>query len=145
MLCELCGNADKASFSLLPIKGEGGKLNTLACGECTEKSTAYCRIHSAIHQGFSDGSTACLICVNEAVESYRELAPALVQGIRASLAPDQRQELFERAHTSSLITGDEENVSIIRFVASKAKRSSQTLEAVVAEIAESRSAACILL
>jgi hypothetical protein len=53
---------------ILPKRKPDGCLDTLSCLECARKSGIYCLRHNRPHLGFEDGSTACVLCVEEAVE-----------------------------------------------------------------------------
>lgn len=65
--CEICGCSPEI-INLLPIRQADGRLDTLACNECAEKSGAFCLTHQRPHLGFEDGTTACKECIDEKVE-----------------------------------------------------------------------------
>lgn len=69
MQCELCGR-DTDLFVLLPTKQNNGMLNTIVCISCAEKSDSYCYLHDTPYTGFSDGTQACILCINEAFRIY---------------------------------------------------------------------------
>lgn len=69
--CEICGE-DPRTLIILPIHQPNGSLITLACEECAEKSSAYCRVHHVPHQGFEDGTSACLLCIELDVQIFEE-------------------------------------------------------------------------
>lgn len=69
MHCEICGS-DAKLLLLLPLRQPDGKLETLVCERCAEKSPAYCSVHQHAHQGFFDGTTACLLCVEHVVAGH---------------------------------------------------------------------------
>jgi hypothetical protein len=60
------------------------------------------------------------------------------------LPPFQMQWLMRACEMSSALTGSSEEIAILRFLASKALRAKCTVEDVLAEIARTHSAKCIL-
>lgn len=145
MKCEICGKKPPLYIMLLPIRKDDGDLETMACEECGRKSTAFCLKHNAIHQGFDDGSTACIKCINKMVETNTGSALDTKKKIFMSLHPDEQSRLRQAADMSSSFTGDTIEISVVRFIASKAKRSLQPFERVVNEILQSGSVDCILV
>ncbi len=135
MKCEICGSKDPPLLMLLPIKQKDGKLETMACKKCAEKSSAYCKKHRRIHQGFIDGTTACLSCVEELVEANRAIADKISDRINDALGEGQLQDdLNEAAETASVIMSCTVEISILRFVSSKAARTNCTVEKVIVEV-----------
>ena len=136
--CEICGQADPRIMFILPLLRANGNLNTMACEGCAKKSSAYCLKHDCQHTGFIDGSTACLRCIQELVESKKDEAPNIRDRLRQGLAPDQAEDLDDAAGLSAELNGSSESVAILRFLASKAMRTNQTVEDIIHLIAESK-------
>jgi len=67
----MCGGNCQV-INILPLRHPDGRLNTLACEGCAEKSGAYCLIHQRPHLGFEDGTTACKECIDEKVAAKTE-------------------------------------------------------------------------
>lgn len=143
MKCKLCGS-DPTILTLLPLHQPDGKFCTYVCDECAKKSSAYCRKHMKIHQGFTDGSTACLICVEEMVQSRKSYAIPIWGSILPILSPLEKEWLRSAYELSSVVTGDAEEISILRFIACKAIRSNCSVEDVLTDIRVKRSVSSIL-
>ncbi len=143
MKCELCGK-DPIKLLLLPLHQPDGKLCTFTCEECARKSSAFCCKHNKIHQGFSDGSTACLSCVEELVQTRKEYALRIWASILPLLPSFEKEWLQEACELSSLVTNDGEEIAILRFIACKALRSNCSVEDVLTDIQVKHSVSCIL-
>lgn len=68
MECEICGET-VADLAIIPIKQENGSLITLACIKCAKDKGMFCTRHNRPHIGFEDGTHACILCIEEEVES----------------------------------------------------------------------------
>jgi len=144
MDCEICGKKEPESIMVLPIHKSDGALITIVCEDCGEKSSAYCVKHRRIHQGFDDGTTVCIACVEELIAQERHNARHVADAVMKHLSLEEAADLREVAEMSSSVTGDPTEVSILRFVASKAKRTKTSVEMVIDIIVSSGSAECIL-
>ena len=143
MKCELCGE-DRLKLTLLPLRQPNGKRNTFACDRCMKASSAYCRVHDTVHIGFLDGSTACGSCIEEMTRARIPFAFQMWSSILAVLPPFEKEWLAHICKMSSLMTDDGEEISILRFVASRAARTGQTPEQVLKEINKRRSVEFLL-
>lgn len=146
MKCELCKKKDPKTMYILPLHQKDGKLDTMACEGCAKKSTAYCLKHDRIHQGYMDGTTACLSCVNELVQSEREIYGEwqIFQDIMVALDKNDAAQLDELADISASIVGDDRAMALLRFLASKACRNGLKVEEVTRRVINSRSIAFLL-
>ncbi len=144
MNCDICGKQDLKWIVILPIHQSDGKLDTVACDGCARRSKAYCNKHWRTHQGFMDGSTACIYCVEELVKAHKDSAEVVRNRLVEALPPDEAEKLYNAATISAGIMDSIVSVAVLRFIASKAFRSNQSLEEVTREIVESRSVSCIL-
>lgn len=92
-----------------------------------------------------DGTHACLYCIEETVKSAGEARAIKINDrLCASLPPDEIFRLNEAAEISAEIMGCREEVAILRFIASKAKRAGQTVDEVVNKIIENESVDYVL-
>ncbi len=144
MRCELCGS-DPRRILLLPLQRTDGRLYTYACEECAKESSAFCYIHGRIHQGFSDGSTACLFCVEEMVEVRKPYALGIWSNLLKILSPTDKEWLTSAYELGSIVTGDSEEITILRFIVCKALRTRRTPEEVLREMDAGHSVTSILL
>lgn len=144
MKCDICEKPDPQMIVILPLRQADGKLDTLACEECARKSKAYCKKHLRPHQGFMDGSTACLWCIEELVQANKDSAVDIRDRLWEALPSHEVEDLNDAAEISADVTDSSESVAILRFIASKAKRSNQGIGEVIYEITESRSVDSIL-
>lgn len=100
MECEICG-VPATDLAIVPIKQENGSLITIACIPCARRLGVFCDQHQRPHLGFEGGTHACVLCIEEEVESmgiteYR-------QAFCRVLPSDQRYYLKQWApHTEGL-------------------------------------------
>ncbi len=136
MNCELCQKPDPETIVMLPIPRENGSLVTMGCVECAEKSTAYCKKHAHTHLGFEDGSTACVHCVEELIQTHTAQADEIRDQLMAGLPADQKEILDEDADVSANLTGSTRSIAVLRFVAAKAQRCDESINEVVRKVGE---------
>ena len=92
MNCEVCGNESK-EYALLPIRQPDGKLNTIACLDCSIESGVYCTRHNSPHVGFYDETTACRRCIDDLTRDYGEkIAGTFAAKVFESELRDQIQD-----------------------------------------------------
>ncbi len=139
MKCEICNEKDPSTLMILPIHQEGGNMITMACGTCGMASDAYCKKHNRIHTGFADKTTACLLCINAIVDEKRGEADAIAGEIKKLFSDYDLEFLNDYAEISSRLTGDDETVSIVRFLASKAERTKVSFEVAQKTLKETKS------
>ncbi len=144
MKCDICKKPNPELLIILPIHQADGRLDTIACEKCAKESKAYCKKHRRPHQGFIDGTTACLQCIEELVKVNKDDATSIRDRVREALPRDQVEDLNDAAEISAEVTGSSESIAVLRFIASKAMRSNQTIEEVINEITESHSVDYIL-
>lgn len=144
MKCELCGKDIGEIVVSLPLKRPTGCLNTLACLKCAENSPAYCKKHNKSHLGFIDDTTACIGCIEEMVAENRHKETIIWNVLRQKLPTEEFERLSEWATASSLITGNSQRTCILRAIATRAKRSNQSIEEVLEKIIEAKSVESIL-
>lgn len=78
------------------------------------------------------------------VQARKSDALNIWESISKNLSPVETEWLRCAYEISSLISGDEEEISVLRFLASKAFRTNQTLDHVLREIRAGRSVGYIL-
>ena len=145
MKCEICKKSIGGVIVILPIIQPDGKLDTLACEKCAHDSKAYCIKHDRPHVGFSDGSTACLWCIEEVVKVNTVNAISVSNHIKDVLPEDQVDELDEAAEAAAAVRGCTEDIAILRFIASATVRSGKkNISDKLNEVLNSRSVKCIL-
>jgi hypothetical protein len=104
MICETCGRQTDL-WICLPIHQQDGTLNSLVCLSCAEKSDAYCHMHEMPHIGFSDGTHACIPCINDAFRIYgAQIGRCLLD--RIDLADGRWQPLLSWAEDVMPITNE---------------------------------------
>ena len=94
--------------------------------------------------GFMNGSTACILCIEEMVKTNQHNAKSIHDRILEALPDDQQEDLEEATEISALVTNSSESLAVLRFVVSLAMRSHKTIEDVLSEITQSGSVKSIL-
>ncbi|MFH1978987.1 MAG: hypothetical protein ABII97_01190 [Patescibacteria group bacterium] len=144
MKCEKCGG-DSDTFALLPARKPDGSLNEIVCRNCALDSSAYCKKHQMPHLGFSDDeTTACRICIEEAVAENRDRVEEIYSTIKDKLPLEEIDELDDWARLVSSITGNSIAVCVLRGVATKSLRLGIGIDNVVEKIIETKSVNLIL-
>ena len=144
MECAFCG-IHPDPVILIPIKQKDEALCCFSCYNCAVSHGVYCTKHNVAHTGFlGDDTTACLYCVEEEVQAKKGIARSLYTNIFGSLSEEELESIQDAAQMSSFITGDEDPVSVLRFIITKAHRLKVPLENVVVEIIDKRSVSMIL-
>lgn len=151
MKCEICGKDIGNIVVMLSLRQTDGKLDTQACFECARKSRAYCKKHEAPHMGFEDKTTACKLCIEEIVAQKRNDAGKGFAAVpetarifcllRETLPKEEFEGLTDEATLVGQITGSAMDLTIIRFIATKALRTGQSFEAVLEKVAADQKAA----
>jgi hypothetical protein len=145
MCCKICGRDNAGTVYVLPLRQKDGSLTTLACERCAVKSGAYCIQHAQIHQGFTDGSTACLTCIQIKAFSLQPKARIFAEGLLKFLGEEEAEELKEAAEIASAMRGwGGTELAILIFLISKAFRTKQNLAAVLLKVMDERSANYLL-
>lgn len=139
MKCELCGEDIGDIIVSLPLKKMDGSLNTLACLKCAKNSSVYCKKHGRPHLRFIDDTTACIYCIEEMVVENRHKKISIWDELRQNLPREEFERLLEWTTISSSITGDSRKTCILRAIATKAKRSNQSIEEVLEKIIKAKS------
>ena len=146
MRCKFCG-IDPNPIVLVPNieKKKDGMIEIFSCLDCAIRNGIYCEKHQSPHTGFTgDNSTACLRCIEDEVQKKKEVAEEVYGQICGALHQKELDELQEFAENSSVITGDDESISVFRFVMTTAHRLKMPWDQVVVQILEQRSTALIL-
>ncbi|TRZ64489.1 MAG: hypothetical protein D4Q79_01395 [Spirochaetia bacterium] len=145
MKCELCGKDIGETIVLLPIKKTDGTLSTMACLDCVENSPAYCKKHGRPHLGFmGDDTTACILCIEELTAEKENEEMSVFNEILEAIPLEKRKRLLDYAITISSIKYECEATSVLRAVATKALRLKKTVEEIVIQIVNEKSAESIL-
>ncbi len=145
MKCEICGKNSVEVFVILPIKKPDGCLNTIACPECAENSSAYCKKHGRPHLGFSDDdTTACAMCIEEMVAEKIPEEVNIFKRFQKNLPPAERHRLLKWAEDFAPVAGDSKGVCTLRAIATKALREKKSFEEVVERIINEKSVSYIL-
>jgi hypothetical protein len=143
MTCEICG-ADTSREIFLPIHQQNGNPNTIACLSCAESSSGYCKQHRAAHIGFYDGTTACVLCVEQVTNSHVEIASSLIERMKSALPTDEWNTVVEIAKMNGLITRSSVQTGLIRILATKALRHKKTVEQTLDDIMRTKRAYSVL-
>ena len=135
--CEIC-RSPSSIINILPIRQQDGKLNTLACDKCAEKSGAFCPTHQRPHLGFEDGTTACKVCIDEKVATDTEkITNEFFSKIKNS--PHKKrilEELDNWADSVYGLTGLPYDVNVSRAVVTTAFRLKKTPEEIVDQVSK---------
>jgi hypothetical protein len=143
MNCEICGKDPGDLTVILPIPRESGNLITMACLECARKSGVYCLKHNQPYSAFKDGTTACLICIEELKNFSMTEAAALFLNLRRDDMPES-ERLREWAEEAAFITTETPIHSIARALAGLALRRKTTVIQILEEIAQKKSVSDLL-
>lgn len=144
MFCRYCHQEIEGYIVILPSTtvDEDGCLDTLSCLPCAEKSGLFCLKHSRPHMGFEDGSSACVLCIEE---TGRALDKNYVIRILQGALPSQNWMMLQSwANFSASFIADTAEACIVRAVVSAAYRSDKTIELIFEEIIAKQTAASIL-
>jgi hypothetical protein len=144
MKCEVCQKNIGEVMVILPRHSGDGKLDTMACLSCSEKSDAYCKKHVRPHLGFTDGTTACIYCVNELTLTNKDKAEAIRERIYQVLSAHDLSDLKEAVEIAAHFGNCSRHLALLRFIASKAVRSHHTIGQVTDKIIEEHSPRSIL-
>lgn len=145
MNCEICGNERAEVMVILPIKQADGRLNTMACDECAQKSSAYCLKHQTPHLGFADDeSTACQRCIEEMVVQRESDGLAIFGDLMINLPAEDWNRLLAWAGQAASITRNTVPTCILRAVVTKALRLKVTIDEVMRQLCQKKSVEMIL-
>jgi hypothetical protein len=144
MNCGVCGKDIGKVIMNLPLKKADGSLSTLVCLKCAQKSSLFCKKHQKPHIGFSDGTTACIYCIEEMVAKNQKKRDIISNELREKLPQEELERLMNWATKSSSKNGSNVNTCILRLIATKAKRNSQSIEEVLKNTIEAKSVKCLL-
>lgn len=135
MCCEICGTEDREVFVVLPLHQPDGKLDTIVCLACAEKSRHYCLKHQRPHLGFADGTTACLVCIEErTIEEGEKIADALLSFIQNNPSLLGLSELYRWGEITSLLSNTPEKLCYARAVLTRALRLGKTPDEIIREV-----------
>lgn len=134
--CEICRDSTQVVY-LLPLKQPDGKLDTLACEKCAEKSGAFCITHQRPHLGFEDGTTACKVCIDEKVETDTpEIVEEFFQEIEESPHREKILQTVERQSEFLFFPDSDLEISISRAIVTVAFRFDKTPEEIIEQVCE---------
>ena len=144
MSCELCGQDIGDTIVYLPLKKADGSLTTVACLKCAKSSPAFCKKHEKPHLGFVDHTTACIDCIEEIVAENRHQETHIFNTLVEKFPKEEYERILEWANILSSITHDSIKTCMLRAIATRAKRSNQSITEVLEEIVENKSVEHIL-
>ena len=131
MRCVFC-NADPGLIVLIPFRQPDGALESFSCLECAIAAGYYCVKHDRPHIGFlADTTTACISCIEEEVQNKKAAADALYERIKEALPPEELEQVKEAAEIPAALLQEDENVSILRFMVTRAHRWNVDIEEVL--------------
>lgn len=145
MKCELCSKDIGDTIVLLPIKRTDGALITLACLNCAENSSVYCKKHSQPHLGFmDDNSTACMPCIEDMAAEKQNEKVLIFAKILEAIPLEEKERLLDWATTIASIKYERKATSVLRALATKALRLKKTVEEMIIQIVNDKSIGSIL-
>lgn len=144
MICFFCGKDDFDPVILVPTWQPDGSLAAFACLDCSKSKGLYCEKHERPHIGFDDQTTACVICIEELVKQEGHRAHKIATIVRNTVGHIGRADLAEAAEVAAMLTGGDEDIAILRFVASRALRNVISIDEVVGCIMREQSPSFIL-
>jgi hypothetical protein len=138
--CGVCGQ--KATVWILnpDIRSE----HMLICVNCGKTAGVYCEKHEVPHQGFDDGSTACLMCINEEVRDGIGRREEIAEFIRTGLPPEEFEEIQEMTEATGVICCCDWQTALLRLLVCKAQRNREELLITVSNLIEEGTAAFLL-
>lgn len=70
MKCFYCGKSDVQTMDInIPNPDPNKDYGISACISCAIRNDMYCTLHDTKHEGFEDGTTACLKCAMESAST----------------------------------------------------------------------------
>jgi hypothetical protein len=144
MKCAFCGNKDMTDIVQVPVWFPGSEDEPFACLECSKAKGLFCEKHNKSYMIFDGKTTACLFCIEELVGHEEHRAYEIVSKICSNLPAEELAKLFEAVQMAVLITGEDEGIVMLRFVASRAKRNHISVDEVVEQIVKTASANFII-
>jgi hypothetical protein len=135
--CEICGGEMDDLIVILPIEQPDGCYDTFACLNCAEKSRVYCLTHERPHIGFEDGTTACLVCIEEKiVEDGPRAIIDFFQGIEDS--PHKEEILQGLEKWSDLLSEefglDNQGENVARVIITAAVRHKKSTQEIITQV-----------
>lgn len=127
MKCERCGE-DAYELAIIPLKSEKSP-QTIACVSCAIKVGLYCTDHQKPHQGFSNGTAACLDCIEDLVRETEPRAMEFIyETLKENVSEESWRELEEWARASSELTKDSKEKCVYRAVITASLRFKMSIE-----------------
>lgn len=139
--CGLCGQ----EASLWIVNPDIRSEQVLICVVCGIKNGVYCEGHDIPHQGFADGSTACLKCIDREVRLNSDRRIAVTQFIESCLPPEEFADLREVAELAASISGPDLETALLCFAVTKSQRRRESLAVILAQLSQEGTAAFLLL
>jgi len=141
-VCKECGR-DSYVIVIVPCgKGSGPYVMEL-CMKCAIRSGKYCVSHEVAHIGYSDGTTACIICVHDIVAEKMSSADGYLERITDNIDGDDLESLDDWLDMVGPIYGGRPR-ALLSALAARSLRTGVTVDEVTERIISARSAAEIL-
>ncbi len=135
--CEICGRTDVDVFNLLGIKQANGNLDTLACTQCAKERGWICEKHDSVHQGFEDGTHACLECIHEMARDALANSQSFLVFLREKMPQGKFDELWEKAEGYSAPLIVDAHIYLARTIAALALRRNKSFQQILEDIVSS--------
>ncbi len=139
-VCKKCGREARAHIVNPNVKSE----HAIICLACGIEAGVYCEKHDVPHQGFDDGSTACLECIDEEVQLKLGRRTGIGRLIERSLPPEEFAILKKAARGAGHIWRCGWREALLRLVVSKAQRIREEFVVAVSNLIEDGTAEFLL-
>lgn len=139
-VCDTCGK-----MAIEWIQNPDGKSpNWIICVDCGKTAGVYCQEHEVPHQGFDDGTTACLLCINVTMRLNFEDRNEIARSIEISLPPEEFEELKIAAEKAGNVSYCDWQMELLRLAVYKSHRRRESLAATIGNLIEEGTAAFLL-
>ena len=145
MMCERCQTSQTELYLVSPTLHQlTTPPNEFICRQCSLGLNILCEQHNALHEGFDDGTHACLQCVVDDLRQHQDAAPMIYQQLKTSLPPTALDDLVTRARISRESTGDTTPIAILRFIITKHHRTHTPINQIIQTMINTESVQLIL-
>ena len=134
MNCEICGMQSGPVYSI-KIPKDSHKPFTYVCKSCAIKKGIFCLKHEILHEGFVDGTTACIACTEEVLVFHELCGIEEVYADIRGILPYFEAMLFDEAiGTVATYSQNYKSVVLFRYIVSASARSGVPVQDMVNRI-----------
>lgn len=133
MKCDFCNTAE-GKFYLLPVRVSNDLIYYVVCRGCAEKYPTFCKEHDLAHMAYTDGTSACLRCINRLVMDNQNRITETAIEVFANLKKEKFSVLSEWATKQSGVAHKHSDYFIYYAVCAYAVRFKLDFELALSEI-----------